>query len=70
MFAERLGKGCKLRRRVRRKVHARQLSLLPNQALRGACFNSFAGLEARIDTFIDAYNDSARPFEQTVSQVH
>lgn len=45
-------------------------SILANKALRGASFNSLAELKAHIETFIETYNETARPFEWTASEVH
>jgi len=45
-------------------------SILSRQALRGASFVSVAQLRAAIDAFIEAYNDSAEPFEWRKQQVH
>ena len=45
-------------------------SILAGKALAGASFNSLAALKAHIDTFIDSYNENARPFVWTRSEVH
>jgi transposase len=45
-------------------------SVLGGQSLRGASFTSVPQLRAHIDAFVDAYNQTARPFAWTKSQVH
>src|SRR5664279_4024895 len=45
-------------------------SILAGKALQGASFNSLGELKAHIDNFIEAYNETARPFEWTASEVH
>ena len=40
------------------------------QSLAGASFNTVAKLRAHIDSFIDAYNEHAKPFAWTKSEVH
>jgi transposase len=45
-------------------------SILAGKALRGASFNSLGELKAHIATFIESYNETARPFEWTASEVH
>jgi transposase len=45
-------------------------SILAGQALRGASFNSLRELKDHIATFIETYNETARPFEWTASKVH
>jgi hypothetical protein len=40
------------------------------QGARGASFNSLGELKAHIATFIESYNETARPFEWTASEVH
>jgi transposase len=45
-------------------------SILAGKALRGASFNSLGELKAHIATFIESYNQTARPFEWTASEVH
>src|SRR5450631_2404077 len=45
-------------------------SILAGKALQGASFNSLGELKVRIDTFIETYNETARPFEWTASEVH
>ena len=44
-------------------------SILAGKSLDGASFNSIPQLRAHIDAFIDAYNDTARPFVWTKSKV-
>ena len=45
-------------------------SILAGKALQGASFNSLGELKVRIDSFIETYNETARPFEWTASEVH
>src|SRR5215472_13345653 len=45
-------------------------SILAGQSLSGASFQSVDQLKAHIDAFIASYNESARPFAWTKSQVH
>jgi len=45
-------------------------SILAGQSLSGAFFQSVDQLKAHIDAFIASYNESARPFAWTKSQVH
>jgi transposase len=45
-------------------------SILAGQSLKGASFGSVAELVAHIETFINSYNDDARPFVWTKSDVH
>lgn len=45
-------------------------SILTGQSLRGASFGSVAELVAHIESFINNYNDNARPFVWTKSAVH
>jgi transposase len=45
-------------------------SILAGQSLKGASFRSVAELVAHIESFINNYNDSARPFVWTKSAVH
>lgn len=45
-------------------------SILEGQALRGASFTSVAQLRKHIDDFIEAYNETAKPFAWTKTQVH
>lgn len=45
-------------------------SILAGQSLKGASFTSVAGLMAHINSFIESYNDTARPFMWTKSTVH
>ncbi len=45
-------------------------SILAGKALRGASFCSLRQLKAHIDAFIETYNETARPFEWTASEVH
>src|SRR5258705_9178624 len=42
----------------------------PRKSGRFTSFNSLSQLKAHIDTFITTYNDTARPFEWTASEVH
>ncbi len=45
-------------------------SILEGQSLHGASFSSVAQLRAHIDAFIEAYNETARPFAWTKAKVH
>src|SRR5262245_24680995 len=45
-------------------------SILQGQSLAGASFNSVEQLKQHIETFIDAYNETAEPFVWTKSKVH
>lgn len=45
-------------------------SILAGKALKGASFNTVDELKAHIDAFIRDYNESARPFVWTKSEVH
>ena len=45
-------------------------SILAGKSLHGASFNSLAKLKQHIEDFISAYNETARPFQWTASQVH
>jgi transposase len=45
-------------------------SILADQSLAGASFHSLAELRAHIDDFIEAYNERAKPFAWTKSEVH
>jgi hypothetical protein len=45
-------------------------SILAGKSLQGASFNSLAKLKQHIDDFISTYNETARPFQWTASQVH
>ena len=45
-------------------------SILTGQSLSGASFASLKDLIAHIDAFIERYNQTARPFVWTKSQVH
>ena len=45
-------------------------SILADQSLAGASFTSVAQLRAHIDSFIQAYNQHAKPFAWTKSEVH
>jgi transposase len=45
-------------------------SILAGKALQGASFNSIAGLKAHIETFINSYNEAAKPFVWEKSEVH
>lgn len=45
-------------------------SILGGQSLQGASFSSLANLKKHIVDFISAYNETARPFQWTASQVH
>jgi len=45
-------------------------SILAGKALKGASFHSLDALKAHIDTFIESYNETARPFAWTKSEVH
>ena len=45
-------------------------SILAGRSLAGASFTSVAQLRAHIDSFIDAYNENAKPFAWTKSDVH
>jgi transposase len=45
-------------------------SILAGKALAGASFSSVAELKANIETFIDSYNETAKPFAWQKSEVH
>jgi transposase len=45
-------------------------SILAGQSLSGASFNSVAELRAHINAFVATYNDEAKPFAWTTSEVH
>src|SRR6185312_17430183 len=45
-------------------------SVLAGQSLKGASFTSVAALMAHSTSFIESYNDTARPFMWTKSTVH
>ena len=45
-------------------------SILEGKSLRGASFNSVAQLRQHIDAFIEAYNETAKPFLWTKAKVH
>ena len=45
-------------------------SILAGKALKGASFHSLGALKAHINTFIESYNKTARPFVWTKSKVH
>jgi hypothetical protein len=45
-------------------------SILADQSLAGASFDSVAQLRAQIDAFIELYNEHAKPFAWTKSEVH
>ena len=45
-------------------------SILANKALTGASFTSLEQLKTHIETFITTYNQTARPFAWTKSEVH
>jgi hypothetical protein len=45
-------------------------SILADQSLAGASFDSVAQLRAHIDAFIEFYNEHAKPFAWTKSEVH
>jgi transposase len=45
-------------------------SILAGQSLKGASFTSVAALMDHINSFIESYNDTARPFMWTKSAVH
>jgi transposase len=45
-------------------------SILTGKSLAGASFNSAAQLKAHINAFIATYNDAAKPFAWTKSEVH
>jgi transposase len=45
-------------------------SILEGQSLHGASFTSVAELRAHIDAYIEAYNDTAKPFVWTKTEVH
>ena len=45
-------------------------SILAGKSLQGASFNSLAKLKQHIEDFISTYNETARPFQWTASQVH
>ncbi len=45
-------------------------SILTGKSLAGASFSSAAQLKAHINAFIATYNDTAKPFAWTKSEVH
>lgn len=45
-------------------------SILGGQSLRGASFTSVGQLRKHIDAFVDSYNETARPFAWSKSEVH
>lgn len=45
-------------------------SILERKSLHGASFTSVAQLRAHIDAFIEAYNENAKPFVWTKTEVH
>jgi hypothetical protein len=45
-------------------------SILAGQSLAGASFTSVAQLRTHIDSFIEAYNENAKPSAWTKSEVH
>ena len=45
-------------------------SILSGKSLNGASFQTVHQLKAHIDAFIGSYNEQARPFVWTKSQVH
>jgi len=45
-------------------------SILAGKALQGASFHSLGALKAHINSFIESYNKTARPFVWTKSEVH
>jgi transposase len=45
-------------------------SILQGKSLHGASFNSVAQLREHIDAFIEAYNENAKPFVWTKTEVH
>ena len=45
-------------------------SILEGKSLHGASFTSVAQLRDHIDTFIEAYNETAKPFVWTKTEVH
>ena len=45
-------------------------SILADQSLAGASFHSVTELRAHIDNFSEAYNERAKPFAWTKSEVH
>jgi transposase len=45
-------------------------SILQGKSLHGASFNSIAQLREHIDAFIEAYNENAKPFVWTKTEVH
>jgi transposase len=45
-------------------------SILERKSLHGASFTSVAELRAHIDAFIEAYNETAKPFVWTKAEVH
>jgi transposase len=45
-------------------------SILEGKSLHGASFNSVAQLREHIDAFIKAYNENAKPFVWTKTEVH
>jgi DDE superfamily endonuclease len=45
-------------------------SILADQSLAGVSFNSVVQLRSHIDAFIEDYNEHAKPFAWTKSEVH
>ena len=45
-------------------------SILADQSLAGVSFNSVVQLRSHIDAFIEEYNEHAKPFAWTKSEVH
>ena len=45
-------------------------SILADQSLAGVSFNSVVQLRSHIDAFIGDYNEHAKPFAWTKSEVH
>ena len=45
-------------------------SILGGKSLRSASFNGVSQLRTHIDAFVEAYNQTARPFAWTKSEVH
>jgi hypothetical protein len=47
-----------------------EVAVLADQSLAGASCDSVAQLRAHIDAFIELYNEHAKPFAWTKSEVH
>jgi hypothetical protein len=56
--------------KIRRPAPSTWFSILQGKSLSGASFNSVAQLREHIDAFIEAYNENAKRFVQTKTEVH